>query len=357
MADTGVVPFPVMPGARPQIAVGALHACAVTAAGGVKCWGANTAGQLGTGNSALIGTNTPVDVVGLTSGVAAVVAGEEHSCALTTAGGVKCWGWNNLTRWGQAPVDIPGLASGVVGLASGEYDTCALLASGVIECWGPGGEDEMDPTTNYGPTPVAIADAPSDVTSIQMADGFGCLLTHAGGVQCWGGNTFGELGNGSMASSATPVPVTFLQSGVTWLTANGGTAACAVLAGQPLQCWGAIPAQASSAFPVAVQGLSGGVTSASMGGENYGCAILADTSVSCWSGAVGMDPIAPTPVGLSSAVYVSANEVCACALLSSGKVMCWNHVPMQLPPDDPSSCLGNGSSSGLLSPPVEVVGF
>jgi alpha-tubulin suppressor-like RCC1 family protein len=73
-----------------QVRGGQYHTCAVTTDGGVKCWGWNFAGQVGDGT--LVDAWTPVDVSGLTSGVTQVATGGDHTCALTTSGGVKCWG-------------------------------------------------------------------------------------------------------------------------------------------------------------------------------------------------------------------------------------------------------------------------
>lgn len=66
------------------------HTCVVTDAGGVKCWGANFSGEIGDGTT--YNRLAPMNVFGLSSGIQAVSTGSEFSCALTVGGDVKCWG-------------------------------------------------------------------------------------------------------------------------------------------------------------------------------------------------------------------------------------------------------------------------
>jgi alpha-tubulin suppressor-like RCC1 family protein len=78
------------------VAVGRFHACALLSApGNIKCWGANDHGKLGNGDTTIISTSTPVDVIGISTATS-VSAGNNHTCAVlndTGAGGsVSCWG-------------------------------------------------------------------------------------------------------------------------------------------------------------------------------------------------------------------------------------------------------------------------
>jgi alpha-tubulin suppressor-like RCC1 family protein len=94
-----------------SVTVGPFHSCVLLASGGVQCWGNNEFGQVGNG---VLGGQvvTPVDVVGLEEGVTAISAGGNYTCAVTAAGGVRCWGTNDGGQLGintgQTPVDVLG---------------------------------------------------------------------------------------------------------------------------------------------------------------------------------------------------------------------------------------------------------
>lgn len=239
-----------------QVSVGDSHACAVTVTGGAECWGRNHLGQLGSGGSYEY-SSTPVDVLGLTSGVAAVSAGAGHTCALLVAGSVKCWGQNSAGQLGDGtrnssstPVDVQGLGTATA-LGVGRLHSCAVIIGGGVRCWGLNEHGQSGVPTGeicLFPTPYGCNTVPVDVYGIndgaaRIAAGLThtCALTTAGGIRCWGDNAFGRLGDGTSNDSAVPVDVLGLSSGVLSVSA-GGQHTCAVTVAGGLKCWGANPA-------------------------------------------------------------------------------------------------------------------
>ena len=235
-----------------SITAAATHTCAVTSGGGAKCWGANLPSRLG--DNTLNQSSTPVDVIqspplAVLSGATAVAAGarSEHTCAIVGSG-VRCWGSD---VYGQLGVDMPllgvsrtalavvGLASGVSALALGGAHSCALTTSGGIQCWGNNdfGGQLGDNTMINRLTPVDVLGLTAGVGAITAGSIHTCALTVGGGAKCWGNNNIGQLGDNSMTMRLTAVDVSGLASGVIAIAA-GDTHTCALISNGGVKCWG-----------------------------------------------------------------------------------------------------------------------
>jgi alpha-tubulin suppressor-like RCC1 family protein len=328
------------------LAAGEGFTCAVSAAGGVRCWGSNGFGELA--DRSTKDRLTPVNVWGLSNGVVAIAAGWVHTCALTVAGAVECWGSNIDYLPGDGapphrltPVAVPGLASGVVAIAAGGSHNCALTAAGAVKCWGRNDLGQLgDGTTSTPATPVAVSGLSSGVVAISAGQSHSCALTGAGAVKCWGSNLYGQLGDGTKTNRWTPVVVSGLSSGVVAIAA-GGRHTCALTTAGAVKCWGSGAdgqlgdgSFESRATPGPVSGLSSGVV-AITAGFLHNCALSADGAAKCW-GRAGFGQIGdgfwtanrPTPravAGLSSGVgAISAGVFHTCAVTNGG-VKCWGN--------------------------------
>ena len=196
-----------------SVSAGYSHTCGLTSSGGVKCWGENSYGQLGNGNNT--NSNVPVNVSGLSSGVSAISAGGGHTCALLTSGGVKCWGYNEFGQLGNGnntnsnvPVDVSGLSSGISAISAGGDHTCAMTSGGGVKCWGWNNDGQLgNGNNNDSNVPVDVSGLSSVVSAISAGITHTCALLTSGGVKCWGNNYNGQLGNGNNTDSNVPVDV------------------------------------------------------------------------------------------------------------------------------------------------------
>ena len=170
------------------------HTCAIVG-GAVSCWGENTSAQVDTTG------NTPVTsprTVGVGSATA-VVGGVAHTCARISDGSLRCWGLNTNGQLGvgdTSPHTGPqtlGL-TGVSQIAAGTNHTCALVGTGVW-CWGEG----------YANAATQIDFAGGQASAIAAGSYHDCAIMTDGTVRCWGVNSYGQLGNNTTQTSATPV--------------------------------------------------------------------------------------------------------------------------------------------------------
>ena len=120
-----------------------------------RCWGDNASGELGDGSTT--SSLTPVLVSGLTGLQKSVAVGGQHACALSAAGAVKCSGDNldaqlgDGTRTDRASAAVvSGLNSGVASISAGGRHTCAVTTAAVVRCWGDNRYGQLgDGTTTF----------------------------------------------------------------------------------------------------------------------------------------------------------------------------------------------------------------
>jgi alpha-tubulin suppressor-like RCC1 family protein len=346
-----------------SITAGDSITCGLTSNGGVKCWGANWNGQLGNGSYYKKSKNTPVDVSGLASGVSAIVAGNGHVCALTSSGGVKCWGnnWNGELGNGMptikspygknTPVDVVSLTSDVIALAVGGGHTCALISSGGVKCWGYNKWGQLgDGTTTDRTVPVGVNGLTSGVIAIDAGNNFTCALLLSGEVKCWGINDAGQLGNGTNTMSTIPVSVNGLTDRVIAIS-TGSSHTCALTSNGGVKCWGnnqggqlgdgsilLTITNYGKTIPVDVNGLTSGVIGIAAGGSHT-CALTFSGRVKCWgdnaNGGLGNGTADTTTISYGETTPVDVigltNDISmivagvrhTCALTSGGEVKCW----------------------------------
>ena len=166
-----------------MISAGFWHTCAVSSHGRATCWGANESGELGCGKTDTPGTELDVkteatQVSGFESGAVAISAGDAHTCALTSAGGVKCWGLGSDGQIGDgstgasaikySPTQVQGLESGVVAISAGGSHTCALTSTGRVLCWGSNLFGQVGSGEPQGkvPVPQQVVKLNTDIVAI-----------------------------------------------------------------------------------------------------------------------------------------------------------------------------------------------
>lgn len=257
-----------------ELAAGGAHNCARLQDDSLRCWGANAFGQLGYGNTEVIGDDELPVVAGavpLGGPVRAIATGSRHSCALLTTGELHCWGAGAYGRLGHADTnnlgdDEPAEAAGglsllprglppsdqVVELALGSDFSCARFDSGAVLCWGRNsvgqlgqgnGEDLGD---DEAPSTAPIIDLPGPAVAISAGRQHVCARLADQRAICWGRNDLGQLGRGDtefIGDDETPAQAGVLPLGQPVLAiAAGGDHSCAIVMadeGSELRCWGA----------------------------------------------------------------------------------------------------------------------
>ncbi len=333
-----------------QVSGGQSHACALTSEGRVYCWGYNGYGQLGDGTTTQRNVPVAIDASGALAGKSVVQISSQYSstCALTSEGKIYCWGMNsggqlgnNTTTSSSTPVAVytGGLLSGktVVRIGSGAGTGCAVTSDGGVYCWGNNANSEMGIGSAGGfytvPTAVVTSGALAGKTVIEISGGANhtCALTSSGSAYCWGYNSSGQLGDNSATQKSVPVAVdtsgALNGKSVAHIVA-GYTHTCAVTSDGGAYCWGSNSygelgggwTGSVSRVPSAVD-VSGVLAGKALvqvaAGYNYSCGLTSDGAAYCWGrglyGQLGYNssadsnvPVAVVASGVLASEFVAA---------------------------------------------------
>ena len=284
------------------------HTCGVTTGGAAYCWGRGSEGRLGNGSTA--DQNTPAPVSGGLT-FASVTAGINHSCGVTVTGSAYCWGNNSGGQLGNGASDDRPTPVAVLGghrfatVAAGNFRTCGITTSGAVYCWG-----KLLAFGNGFEEPVS---ADISLASISEYHDHTCGVTTSGAAHCWGNNWGGQLGNGTVDRTTTPVAV---SGGLAFSSLSvGKDLTCGVTTEGAAYCWGLGDVRIGSDLidqrgtppqtrPVAV---SGGLTFDSVNaGNGHTCGVTTAGVAYCWGAGLsgrlgdGLEKNQTTPVAVAS---------------------------------------------------------
>ncbi len=223
--------------------------CAVLSDSSVTCWGWDSGASQGYSLPTLPEPDSPVSGITSLIGTSENVSQFGSYCGTASSGSVTCWRdgedgelgnglWSNSATDGYgagetyfppgpvAGVDGSGTLGGVSTITDAMYSYCALMSAGGVDCWGLNVSGQLGDGSWTGPdlcnsgegtpcatTPQAVSSVDgsgtlSGVLSVSSdTDSTYCAVLTSGGVDCWGDNSAGDLGDGTLISSSTPVQV------------------------------------------------------------------------------------------------------------------------------------------------------
>jgi alpha-tubulin suppressor-like RCC1 family protein len=278
--------------------VGEEGGCGIQADSTLWCWGVNSHGAAGQGDTAI----HPFPLkVGAATTWRSVSVGTTAVCAIRTDDSMWCWGNGATGQLGVAGAsgDVMTPAAGPAGswsaVSVGVGHTCGIKTNGTLWCWGSNSGGPLG-TGSYTPkeeTPQAVtATGVSTWASVTTGEDTSCAIAatgaNAGSLYCWGWGWYGQIGNGTYDDQYSPVRV----GAATWSYVAAGTwFTCGVRTNGTLWCWGNNqdgqlgiggapnnPPQVASPQQAGAAATWSGVAA----GSGCGCAVRTDHTVWCW---------------------------------------------------------------------------
>lgn len=254
-----VGPIPDLRGPYKYVAVGQNHTCAITVSNEIRCWGDNYAGQLGAPSPSCGSRDcspTPIAVqcpANESCRFRSVAAGFDHTCAVDTNGKAWCWGEDGTLATGESSLGslpnhthrrVPafnrtGVPADFVAIDTNITHTCALSSAQDVFCWGDNFFGQLG-AQGQGTPRAQLLLTGNLYKSVTTGERHTCAVQASNGLaDCWGDNTHFQLtGNANSAKIITiNSKVPLANRGVQFMAA-GGTTTCAQTSNDDTVCWG-----------------------------------------------------------------------------------------------------------------------
>ena len=362
---SSVVSLPVaVAGSWGFVTSGGTVTCGLLTAGDTYCWGERAAGLLGDGTATMV--TTPVDTtrgeMGPTERLTTVEGGQNYACGVGSLGWVYCWGYglsgrlgNNQTSnvWSPRAIASGSIPNGTTftRVSAGYGSTCAVSSVGGLYCWGENNLGQLaNGTTNQSsvPTTAVTGQKAADDTwlSVDAGSAFACGISSSRSLYCWGYASSGRLGN-DVTSGSFDNPRSVSVPGPWKQVATGYSHACAIAMDDSTYCWGnnsagqvgdGTTAQRARPTLINTSRLQAGEVFTQLAIDDSSCGLTSSGRILCWGpNALGQlgdgsltsslvpTPIA-TPLGSATAptyVQVTFGSQFACGLAVSGAAYCW----------------------------------
>tara|TARA_B100000965_G_scaffold375784_1_gene368484 strand:- start:830 stop:2779 length:1950 start_codon:yes stop_codon:yes gene_type:complete len=226
--------------------------CALTFEGHLYCWGYNPNGESGDGTTNTYKSPTTPVKIPLNRTVENIGMGRDHSCAVLDDSSLICWGSDSYGTLGNGDTETSSqyepvhaaIPDGriVKSVGGGRDNTCILLTDGGVMCWGrdnvgQNGDGGTSATTHSASSNVLLPDGRAAI-HLEVGDFHSCVILDNGQVSCWGWNKHGMLGDNTTVDSNTP-SIALLPNGSVAVDLDVGLYhSCAVIDNGSVYCWG-----------------------------------------------------------------------------------------------------------------------
>ncbi|MEZ5498500.1 MAG: hypothetical protein R3E77_03600 [Steroidobacteraceae bacterium] len=230
-----------LPAAAVAIAAGGDFSLAVLADGRIYSWGTNGIGQLGVADRTIVGSVTPVQVSGVANALA-VAAGSLHAVALLADGSVVTWGANTSGQLGtgnlrQARTPVATGLTGIVAVRANATSSMAISSRRTLYAWGENSDGQLGRDGSPANDVAAPAGILPDVVDAAATDKIMLAVRSDGTVAGAGSNEAGSLGDGTTTARATFATALVMTDART-ISAGGSSFALAVQGDGSVYAWG-----------------------------------------------------------------------------------------------------------------------